>query len=221
MTDMNLPALKKVFVFGILFLGASLVWQGSYIKLKASLAEWLISATWASKEAGQEPVKPWPWADTRVVARLSILDRGISRFVMQDASGESLAFGPGSMIAKQPPGGDRYSLIAGHRDTHFQFLSELEQGDVIEVENYLGQQSRYRVHSTRVLNVEQENLYIDLETQGLTLVTCWPFDALLPGGPLRFLVEARRIDFLTNSISGGAQYGREHNSTPGVNNAET
>lgn len=199
MTAMNFPALKKTLVFGIFLLGASLVWQGSYIKLKASLAEWLIGATWVSREAGQAPDKPWPWADTRVVARLSVPGRGVSRLVMQDASGESLAFGPGSMIANQPPGGKRYSLIAGHRDTHFRFLSELSLGDVIEIDNYLGQRGSYRVLSTRVLNVEQEYLYIDPDVPGLMLVTCWPFDALIPGGPLRFLVKARRIDSFERS----------------------
>lgn len=206
MTVMISPALKKAFAFGILLLGASLVWQGSYIKLKASLAEWLIGATWMSREAGQEPDKPWPWADIRVVARLSVPGRGISRFVMEDASGESLAFGPGSMMANQPPGGQSYSLIAGHRDTHFQFLSELEVGDVLEIDNYLGERSQYRVHSTRVLNVEQENLYIDPDALGLTLVTCWPFGALVAGGPLRFLVEAVRINSYAKAVVNDGSY---------------
>ncbi len=88
---MNSVALRKVLILGLLLLGLSLVWQGSYIKLKASLAEWLISATWEGREAGLVPAKPWPWADTRVVARLRVPGRGIRRFVMQDASGESLA----------------------------------------------------------------------------------------------------------------------------------
>ncbi len=191
---MNLVALRKVLILGLLLLGLSLVWQGSYIKLKASLAEWLISATWEGREAGLVPAKPWPWADTRVVARLSVPGRGIRRFVMQDASGESLAFGPGSMIRNQAPGEQGYSLIVGHRDTHFRFLSELKPGDVLEIDNYLGQQAQFRVSGTRVLNTEQEELRIDPEMSGLALVTCWPLDALVPGGPLRYLVNAERIE---------------------------
>ncbi|MCP4009845.1 MAG: class GN sortase, partial [Proteobacteria bacterium] len=179
---MNLVALRKALILGLLLLGLSLVWQGSYIKLKASLAEWLISATWEGREAGLVPAKPWPWADTRVVARLSVPGRGIRRFVMQDASGESLAFGPGSMIRNRVPGEQAYTLIAGHRDTHFRFLSELEPGDVLEIDNYLGQHAQFRVSGARVINTEQGQLGIDPETPGLTLVTCWPFDALVPGG---------------------------------------
>ena len=192
---MRSQRISRVFVFAILLLGLSLMGQGSYIKLKASLAEWLIGYTWAGRPSGQAPAKPWPWADTRVVARLSVPGQGVERFVMQDASGESLAFGPGSMLTKQPPGGAGYSMIAGHRDTHFKFLSGLETGDVLDIDNFLGQRSQYRVTGARVLDVEQDELRIDPEDPGLMLVTCWPFDALLPGGPLRYLVMAERVDF--------------------------
>ena len=98
------------------------------------------------------------------------------------------------MIRNQAPGEQGYSLIAGHRDTHFRFLSELESGDVLEIDNYLGQHAQFRVSGTRVLNIEQDKLRIDPEISGLTLVTCWPFDALVPGGPLRYLVNAERIE---------------------------
>ena len=98
------------------------------------------------------------------------------------------------MIRNQAPGEQGYSLIAGHRDTHFRFLSELEPGDVLEIDNYLGQNAQFRVSGTRVLNIEQDKLQIDPEISGLTLVTCWPFDALVPGGPLRYLVNAERIE---------------------------
>lgn len=195
---MKLTNLKTVTMSCFLMIGISLIWQGSYIKLKASAAEWLISNTWASREAGKLPAKPWPWADTRVVARLSVARLGIQQFVMQDASGESLAFGTGSMIRSQPPGGEIFSLIAGHRDTHFKFLSKLEQGDVLEIDNYYGQRSKYRVSSTQVLNIDQDELRIDYDSKGLALVTCWPFDALIPGGPLRFLVHADRIELPAN-----------------------
>ncbi len=190
---MILTNLKKAIIFVLLLVGASLLWQGGYIKLKASLADWLINATWTDRTAGQVPPKPWFWADTRVVARLAVPGLGIHRFVMYDASGESLAFGPGSMISSQVPGGESYSLIAGHRDTHFKFLSGLELGDILEIDNYFGQHAQYRVSSTGVLNIEQDNLYIDPDGPDLTLVTCWPFDTLIPGGPLRYLVNAERI----------------------------
>ena len=185
---------KKALVLGVLLLGASLVGQGSYIKLKASLADWLIRNSWEGRSAGQLPARPWPWADTRPVARLRVPGRGIDRYVMRDASGESLAFGPGSVLAETALGGKGYAMIAGHRDTHFKFLSELRMGDVIEIDNYRGQSRSYRVHSLRVINVDLETLSIDPESNGLSLITCWPFDALVPGGPERYLVEAGRTD---------------------------
>lgn len=195
---MILISLRKGVIFGCLLLGANFLWQGSYIKIKAVVADWLISASWAQRVPGQAPAKPWPWADTRVVARLSVARLGIQHFVMQDASGESLAFGPGSMLLRQPPGGEGYTLIAGHRDTHFNFLSRIQPGDLLELDNYFGKRSLYRIQHSRLLNIEREELRIDPRATGMTLVTCWPFDAVSSGGPMRFLVNAERIDDVPN-----------------------
>jgi len=191
--------LIKALMLSSMLIGASLMGQGSYIKLKASLAKWLIATSWGQRGPGQAPAKPWPWADTHVVARLRAVRLGIEQFIMQDASGESLAFGPGAMLPGSLPGGPDYSLIAGHRDTHFKFLSALKPGDVLYIDNYLGQHNRYIVNNARVLNIEQEELRIDPDAPGLTLVTCWPFDSLVPGGPLRFLVDAEQVDALTQT----------------------
>ena len=182
--------MKTAFVLALFLLGAGLLGQGSYIKLKASLAGWLISSSWAQRQAGQLPAKPWPWADTRVIARLSVPRLGIRQFVMHDASGESLAFGPGSVMSDVLPGAGGHALVAGHRDTHFKFLGDLRPGDTLAIDNYRGQSGRYEIKGLRVINLDREAVYIDPESEGLTLVTCWPLDALVPGGPERLLVEA-------------------------------
>src|SRR5256885_14523208 len=50
------------------------VWQigkGLYIQAKAQLAQVLVRDAWARTLAGERQVKPWQWADTWPVARLS------------------------------------------------------------------------------------------------------------------------------------------------------
>ncbi len=173
----------------LLVTGFALIGQGGYSKIKARVADWLISSTWATREQGAAPIKPWPWADTWVVATIQVPRLGISQLIMKDASGESLAFGPGSIRQDAIPAGPGHSVIAGHRDTHFRFLSQLVAGDQIRIENYSGQQQNYRITDMRVIDSRVDSLTLNAYQRGLTLVTCWPFDALIPGGPLRYVID--------------------------------
>ena len=178
-------------IIAVVFIaGVILITQGSYIRIKAGVADWMIGASWQHREAGSPPTRPWPWADTAVVARLQVRRLNIEYLVMRDASGESLAFGPGVVVPGQLPGANGHSLIAGHRDTHFEFLSGLEIGDEILVDNYLGTETRYLVEATTIIDSREGHIAIDPDTAAVTLITCYPFNALVPGGPLRYLVHA-------------------------------
>ncbi len=79
---------------GLWFIG-----QGTYIHAKASLAQLLLEAAWAGTLQGKKEVKPWPWADTWPVSRLSVPRLGIHRIVLAGASGSSLAFGGNAATA--------------------------------------------------------------------------------------------------------------------------
>ena len=80
-------------------------------------------------------------------------------------------------------------VISGHRDTHFAFLQTLAPGDAIELDAPDGTR-RYRVTALRVADTRREALALGAD-DALLLVTCWPFDAVVPGGPLRYVVQAR------------------------------
>jgi len=168
-------------------LGASFVLLGNglFIKAKAHVAEWIITNTWQQRSANAEPQKPWPWADTKVVAQISVPRLGIKQFIMQDASGESLAFGPGAVV---PVTEQQYNFIAGHRDTHFNYLDQLQAGDVVEITSYTGIKIRYHITGTKVVDVRKGPFYVDEQSRGLALMTCWPMDSIVPGGPLRYVV---------------------------------
>jgi sortase A len=179
----------------LLFLGLAVLAVGfgaaaSRIYVKAWLAQRLLHRAWAATQAGGVPVKPWPWADTWPIARLSMPDRGIDLIVLADASGRSMAFGPGLVAGTAPPGVPGNTVLSGHRDSQFRFLRSLEPGDRLRLEDARGTWHDYAVTDTLIVDAQAVEILWETDEARLTLVTCYPFDALAPGGPLRYVVRA-------------------------------
>lgn len=171
--------------FSILLLSRAL-----WIPLKAELAQWLIEQSWQDTLEGRPPSPPWPWADTRPVAVLAVPAHGIRQLVLEGNSGRNLAFGPvftdGTISASD-------WVISGHRDTHFSFLAAVEKGDLIQVTT---RKTSYwfEVGEIDVVDSRFEELLIEPGIQRISLVTCYPFDSLQAGGPLRYVVTALAVD---------------------------
>jgi sortase A len=190
------PRRAAVRLLGAGLLLAVAAWHGghaAWIEAKAQLAQVLIRQAWGRTSAGAGDARPWPWADTHPVARLMVPDRGVDTFVLAGASGRSLAFGPGHLDGTAQPGEPGNAVVSGHRDTHFAFLRRLVAGDEIVVELQDGRRMRYVVDATRVVDKHDVSITADAGDTRLTLVTCYPFDALRPGGPLRYVVVATRV----------------------------
>lgn len=174
--------------------GTVCVTGAAWIQMKAYAAQILIAAAWTRNLHGSEDARPWPWADTTPVARLTVL--GLRRrelVVLEGASGRNLAFGPAHDSASVLPGERGNSIIAGHRDTHFGFLRQLRRGDRLLVQRTDGSTYTFAVTDLRVVDSRRASLALDESSPRLTLVTCYPFDAMIPGGPLRFVVTADLI----------------------------
>jgi len=99
--------------------------------------------------------------------------------VLEDAGGEALAFGPAHVAATPEPGDNGTSVIAGHRDTHFNFIKDLKVGDEIDVATRDGRTITFHmtgsaiVHSAGRRGIDAHGL-----APRLALVTCYPFDAI-------------------------------------------
>ena len=167
---------------------AAFVW-GAWIPAKAVAAQVLIAHAWQEARAGKANPKPWSWADTWPIARLEAPTLGRAAFVLAGASGQAMAFGPGHVSSTAMPGERGNIVIAGHRDTHFAFLAELSIGDPIILEGPTTS-TRYLVRETAVLHETQTEILEPSTVSQLTLITCFPFDAVAPGGPLRYVVRA-------------------------------
>jgi sortase A len=117
----------------------------------------------------------------------------VDLIVLAGGSGRTLAFGPGHLSASALPGEIGNMVIAGHRDTHFAFLRDVEPGTRVSVESFAGVTTEYEVIGRNVVDSRKGSLLLDTHDAVLTLVTCYPFDAVDPGGPLRYVVTARRV----------------------------
>ncbi|MDX1562379.1 MAG: class GN sortase [Gammaproteobacteria bacterium] len=163
---------------------------GFWIPAKALVAQQLLEHAWAQERAGSGDAKPWPWADTSPIARLEIPSVGRDWIVLSGASGRNLAFAPSHMNGSALPGERGVTVIAGHRDTHFSVLAGVATGDEIVLERGDGSTVRYWITGTEIVDSTHAALKLDADLPMLVLVTCYPFDALTAGGPLRYVVTA-------------------------------
>jgi sortase A len=175
---------------GILLVGLWQVGQGSWIYTKAWLAQLLLQRAWARTLAGETAVKPWPWADTWPVARLIVPSAKVDVVVLNGAYGRTLAFGPGYVESSVFPGSTGTTILTGHRDTHFRFLENVQNGQDVLIQTAKGAARRYRIQEMRIADARTESIGIRAEQDQLVMVTCYPFDAIVPGGPLRYVVTA-------------------------------
>src|SRR5262245_58071359 len=199
----------QLLCLGLLTLAVGFGAAGGRIYVKAWLAQRLLHRAWAASQAGGGAVKPWPWADTWPVARLSLPDRGVDMIVLADASGRSMAFGPGHVAGSAPPGSVGNTVLSGHRDTQFRFLKDLAPGDRIQLETVDGTVHDYAVADRLIVDARDVEILWDTDDPVLTLVTCFPFDAIVPGGPLRYVVRAVRVpeDVRTPAATGLTRLG--------------
>jgi len=177
--------------FALAVLAAWQLGTAGMIHVKAWLAPVLIAHAWeASVASGGRPVYPWPWADTWPVAKLEVPRLDVVRYVLAGDSGQALAFGPGHVAASAAPGSDGRVVMGGHRDTHFAFLADLETGDRLILQLPAGRTRDYKVSAASVVDSRRGGWESSTSVSELLLTTCYPFDAIRAGGPLRYVVSA-------------------------------
>jgi sortase A len=186
-TDLGKAAMVAAIAAGLVCMA-----EAAWIHVKASLAQTLIGAAWRRELDGAGNAQPWPWADTRPLARLTVHSHGhdVALMVLEGASGRNLAFGPAHDPASVIPGEVGNSVIEGHRDTHFALLRDVAVGDILHVTTLAHRDVSFVVTSVQVVDSRRARIALSADRPRLTLVTCYPFDAVVPGGPLRWVVSA-------------------------------
>lgn len=173
----------------LLALAVTLTASAGWIHAKALVAQVLLERAWDASDAGRNVVKPWPSADMAPIAKLVFARQHESFIVLDKDSGQALAFGPGWTPTSARPATRGLTIISAHRDTQFSALRHVRQGDVVTVSS-AGLTRSYRVSRTQVVDATRTRLGGAESADALILVTCYPFDAIVPGGPLRYVVTA-------------------------------
>ena len=177
----------------LLTVGLWQIGEGSWIYAKARFAQYLLQRAWFRTLNGQTGVRPWPWADTYPVARLRVPSMHVNVVVLNGSYGRAMAFGPAYAESSAFPGSPGTTILTGHRDTHFRFLRRLKRQDEIVIETVQRTSERYRVQSSQIVDARTASITLTKGKDRLALVTCYPFDAVLAGGPLRYVVTAIRV----------------------------
>ena len=181
----TMRALPHLVVAALLLGGAAVTAKALYIPVKAEVAQVLLDRAFNESVESGTPVKPWSWADTAPIARISVPRLEASEVVLSGGSGEAMAFGPTALVDDPARG---LTVLAAHRDTHFEFVQNLNAGDVVALEHIDGSSAAYRI--THLETVRWDEFTHPHDGRGfgggglLALTTCYPFNSDAPG-PLR------------------------------------
>jgi sortase A len=130
-------------------------------------------------------------APRRVIGRIDIPRLGVSTIIKEGEDARTLQLAVGHIPGTALPGAAGNIGLAGHRDTFFRRLQDIEAGDVIRL---IAPEGAFTYAVERTSIVEPDDVWV-LDPQphpALTLVTCFPF-TYVGSAPQRFIVHARLV----------------------------
>jgi len=188
---------KKIFVVlgcCLIILGLVGITKASLMPIKAIIGQHYLEVAWKESLKSNKLSKPWKSADFYMIGELKVPKLKVSRVILNSVSGEAMAWSIGRVtnlgnaIDKQP------IILAGHRDSHMQFMSELNIGDKIELTMSDGVLTTYIISGTEVSDKPEVALSsVTLGSESLILTTCWPFNAM-KSGDQRYLIFADKVN---------------------------
>ena len=82
-------------------------------------------------------------------------------------------------------------ILAGHRDTHMQFMAKLRIGDLVNFQTSDASFQTYKIIKSMVIETPQLNVEDRFEGQ-IILTTCWPFNGTQQG-PERYVLVGQEV----------------------------
>ena len=125
---------------------------------------------------------------TSVIGRISIPHLHLSAIVEEGIDDMTLSRAVGHIPGTALPGETGNIGIAGHRDTFFRALKDLQPQDEIDFTTHSGR-FHYTVESLSVVEPDNVGVLKSDGGQTLTIVTCFPFQ-YIGNAPHRFIVHA-------------------------------
>jgi len=182
-----------LFVFLLLAGGGYFAYEGLKIELKARVAQILLQYSWHKTLTKGKNYQPWPSFDGTSILLLEIPNHNISQIVLKgNLSGQSLAFGPSFHEESFLPHEQKVTIISSHRDSHGFYIKKLKLGEEIRLQDQHKNWYSYTIDEFFIINVNEEQIVMENDSQRLLLVTCFPFDALRSASPYRYVVSAKK-----------------------------
>ena len=72
-------------------------------------------------------------------------------------------------------------------------LAQYLINDVFDITDRNNKTASYQVNSIEIIDATKEDIAIYSDENELKLITCYPFDAIVARGPLRYVVTAKLI----------------------------
>jgi len=172
---------KKLFIAigcSLIFLGIFGIAKASFMPIKAIIGQHYLEAAWQESLRNNRLSKPWKSADFYMIGKLKVPKLKVSRVILNSVSGEAMSWGIGRVPNIGSSSNNQPIILAGHRDSHMQFMSQLNVGDKIELIMSDGVMKTFMISKMDVIdNPELIMSSINLENESLILTTCWPFNA--------------------------------------------
>ena len=175
---------RATLVSGAILLSlAGLVWADGAAKSRAAIVDF----EW--QQAGQRLALSDEAESTLAVLRIDSAEIEVPVFA--STGKQALSKGAGHVEGTARPGDNGNIAIAGHRDTFFRGLKDLEVGADIEMATPEGSRV-FRVAELRIVDPLDVSVLDPTEDTVLTLITCYPFYYVGPA-PDRFIVRAELL----------------------------
>ena len=188
---------KKIFITlgcGLIILGLFGIAKASLMPIKAIIGQHYLEVAWKDSLKSNKLSKPWKSADFYMVGELIVPKLKISRVILNSVSGEALAWSIGRVNNVGYSSSRGPIILAGHRDSHMQFMSKLNIGDKIELMMTDGVLKTYEISQLEVTDrPELKTSYTSINDESLVLTTCWPFNASR-SSQQRYIVVAQSIN---------------------------
>ncbi|MDA8853760.1 class D sortase [Amylibacter sp.] len=172
---------RKVFIalgFCLVIVGLVGITKASIMPIKAIIGQQYLEVAWKESLRANKLSKPWKSADFYMIGKLTVPKLKISRVILNSSTGEAMAWGIGRVDNAQSSSKGGPIILAGHRDSHMQFMSKLNVGDKLEL--MMSDRSLRTFIISKADITKKPELAISVlnsENERLVLTTCWPFSA--------------------------------------------
>jgi LPXTG-site transpeptidase (sortase) family protein len=188
----SVPRVAQRFFFAVAFV--TLAYAGgslAYAELYQRYQSWKFASKIDTVNlVGRAPVgaQPVDLSEGGLIGKLEIPQIGLSVMVLQGVEEDTLLLGAGHVPGTPLPGGEGNFVIAGHRDTFFRKLKDIQPGDSVQFSTLRGA-SEYVVESTEIVEPDETRVMESRGIRELTLISCYPF-YFVGAAPHRFIVHA-------------------------------